>query len=207
MFILDKLFNQGLRDPDGEPKTVVSTYEIDEESMSVTSSIKKALETMRTGGLVEKSSPKDKSEMVIDCGKSKYLPFVMAFIFTRHGVKRFCGSWDNIERDTKHFPLCHGIMHIYNYGKVQRKWWNIFGNMSDSATKSGKRYCISLRHIRSGSDVSCSLRELIGIPKQTRYYLTVYDSIKKDYDVLASWRKLPSTYIKEFKEIEEKYRE
>lgn len=143
---------------------------------------------------------------VVNCGKSRYMPFVMAYIFTKKGVKRFCGSWDNIEKEVKDFPLCHGIMHIYNYGKVERKWWDVFGSITQNSSKSGKRYSISLRHLRSGCDMVESLKQLIGIPKQTRYYLIVYDSIKKDYDVLASWRKLPSTYIKEFEEIEKKYR-
>jgi hypothetical protein len=143
---------------------------------------------------------------VIDCGKTTGYPFCMVFLFTKDGVKRYCGSLDNICDEVSHLSLCHGVVHYYNYKKVISRRWDLFGNLSQTKYKTKNRYSFSLERVRSGTSCYGKFRDLIGKPKQTKYYLLLYDNETKEVDIIASWRKLPSSFIKEFEEIEESYR-
>jgi len=158
---------------------------------------------------IEEENPEPKNPIgeVVNCGKKEGRAFSMAFLFTKEGVKRFCGSIDQIRNRTTDMDLCHGIIHSYNYGKVMNRRWSLFGFRSRVRAEAREyRHEFSLEHIRSGRDgVPLYLEGIIGEPQQTRYYLVVFDRKTKTPDVLASWRKLPSSYIKELESFEKEY--
>lgn len=106
---------------------------------------------------------------VVDCGKTKGYAFCMAFLFTDSGLCRYCGSMDNIRAQTDHLPLCHGIIHFYNYRKPYRKKWRVFGNLSKNKFRGAGGTTVKLVYLRSGKD-PFGLEPIITTKqKQSRY--------------------------------------
>lgn len=154
--------------------------------------------------MISKHTKKSKREMTV-LPKSSGHPFCITFLFTKTGLVRFCGSLDNIRKKTDSMSICHGIVHFYKFGKVNSKCWDLFGEGSDRyIAKINKSKYFSLQYIRSGQEYfgDLEIAKLIGKPKQTKYFLTFKNFEDGTVDIIASWRKLPSSYIKEFdKEI------
>jgi hypothetical protein len=136
---------------------------------------------------------KDKDRGVKNLGKTRGFIFCMAYLFTKSKTELVCGSMDNINKYGNSFPICHGMVHVYQDKKIVNKSWYVF-------SQSNKFF---LEYVRSGE--KCIPYNLVKFldpcPKQSKYYLVLSDHEKRKYDVLASWRKMPSTYIKEFDDM------
>jgi len=135
-----------------------------------------------------------KTQKVNNVGKTRGYPFCMSYLFAKSKTELVCGSLDLIEKYAKlNFKLCHGMVHYYIDKKVQSKQWFLF-------SEDRRLY---LQRVRSGEKtIPYALQKFLDPkPKQTKYYLLFNDVSTRKIDVLASWRKLPSTYIKEFDDI------
>jgi len=130
-----------------------------------------------------------------EVGKSLSYPFVIAYLFTKNGVEKYCGSIDRIEEATKNDDNCHGICHGYKYGKVFHKYWQLFGKCRKRRLPRPRwgRYA-RLDKINSRSD-EFTLQEHKLKFNGTRYVLFV------DEKVMRIWRKLPSTYLRDLDKI------
>jgi len=51
---------------------------------------------------------------ITNCGWTHGQPFAVAYLFTPHGVRAFCGAMVNVRKSTSLLPTCHGIVHWYN---------------------------------------------------------------------------------------------
>jgi hypothetical protein len=156
---------------------------------------------------IDRAKPKKRNPPgeVINCGKEEGYCFCILYAFTSKGLKRFSGSLGNIESMTNVLPLCHGVIHYYNFGVVVGKRWDLFGDLSKRSYITDNAHSVNLEYVRSGKRPYGREASLIGKQKQSRYYLIVHNNDSKEIDVIASWRKLPSCFIKEFIEIERQY--
>jgi hypothetical protein len=134
---------------------------------------------------------------VKNLGKATGYPFCMVYLFTKTKTEVLCGSLDRVDDFAKKFKLCHGMVHFYQDRKVDCRRWNLFNN------KISDGVWINLEYVRSGAkEIPYSLENFLDPnPKQSKYYMVLNDFENKKHDVVASWRKMPSTYIKEFDEF------
>jgi hypothetical protein len=95
----------------------------------------------------------------------------MVYVFMPLGVEAFCGAWSNVLTKTNELKGRYtGICHVYRLGKVDRKFWSLFG---DEQLKD--RWTL--------------IRKKIG--KQSKWVIENRDK------VVLSIRKMPSVYLKE----------
>ena len=130
-----------------------------------------------------------------NAGKSSGYPFVIAYLFCRGDFRPtvFCGSIDRIRRIVSRWKTCHGIYHVYCGGIVYKEW-TLFGEKASSfcyMTETGKA---SLFHINSRDD-KYRMRKFGLKFNGTRYVLMYNDK------VIRTYRKLPSTYLRELDKI------
>jgi len=132
---------------------------------------------------------------VMNVGKKTGYPFVMAYLFTKNGVRKYCGSIDLIERITENMATCHAICHFYRGGVIVHKWWKLFGS-----------YTLGNRTLRIANGKYAHLMKVNSRNKTqmrdyglrfngTRYVLII------DREVVRTWRKLPSRYLRDLDKI------
>jgi hypothetical protein len=164
---------------------------------------------------------------MIELERKRGYPFVIAYLFTKDGVKKLCGDLISIEDHTKKWDTCHGIVHYYNksifmlakeYGdrgdlerlmqvrlsktiknNVVYRRWMLFGkNTLASAHDRAKGY-FRLIYINPRAEyVMRYEREMISQLKLTRpKYVLYWSKSEREDMILGTWRKLPSTFLRQ----------
>jgi len=148
-------------------------------------------------------------------GKTYGYPFGMVWSYLPKGVQLTTGSLDKVNDYLAKFPTHHACVHWYNFHSVIAKSWRVFGKSTGyvGSKDKYKKYSIEMRNVQTLRSCSFLGRAIVesklcsNINANHKYLIALSDrtipSDEDQYVYIKSYRRLPKSYMKDWKTIKE----
>lgn len=137
----------------------------------------------------------------VNCGYERGTPFCLAFLFTKTGTELYTGTFELIRSKLLKHSICHGIVHYYRGKAIFAKRWCVFGE--NAGSNRGEIALSQLpRKIRTPNFNPFDFSRL---SRRSTFQRPLYRLIQYtnggNYDVLQTYRRMPSEYLQYFRDI------